>query len=127
MSRTVTAYARWIDRHRYRVLVASLVVAVLGAWFASQLSVEADLSYLLPPSAPSVRELRAIERRAQVLGTVMVAVEASDSPRSVLGGEIPPVADSDLGGREKRRLNLREEIILCRSGDADPHFFVRSR
>ena len=79
MSRTVTAYARWIDRHRYRVLVASLVVAVVGAWFASQLSVEADLSYLLPPSAPSVRELRAIERRAQVLGTVMVAVEASDS------------------------------------------------
>ena len=27
MSRTVTAYARWIDRHRYRVLVASLVTA----------------------------------------------------------------------------------------------------
>ncbi|MBL0220807.1 MAG: MMPL family transporter [Myxococcales bacterium] len=73
-----TAYARWIDRHRHRIVAASIVVVVLAGWLASRLSVEADLSYLLPPSAPSVQDLRAIERRAQVLGTVMVAVESGD-------------------------------------------------
>lgn len=72
-----TAYARWIDRHRYLILAASVVVAVGSGWFASRLSVEADLSYLLPPSAQSVQDLRAIERRARVLGTVMVAVESA--------------------------------------------------
>ncbi len=78
MSPRITAYARWIDRHRHRIVVASIAIAALGVWLASQLTVEADLSYLLPPSAPSVRDLRAIETRARVLGTVMVAVEAAD-------------------------------------------------
>jgi len=73
------AYARWIDRHRLRIAAASLAVVLLAGWLASRLRVEADLSYLLPPSAPSVRDLRAIERRARVVGTVLVAVE-SDVP-----------------------------------------------
>ncbi len=72
------AYAAWIDRHRHRILVASFAIVVASAWLASQLSVEADLSYLLPPSAESVRHLRAIEQRARVLGTVMVAVDSAD-------------------------------------------------
>ena len=75
------SYARWIDRHRYGVLAGSLAIALFAGWLGSQLSVEADLSYLLPPSAQSVRDLRAIERRARVLGTVLVAVESDDPAR----------------------------------------------
>ncbi len=71
-------YARWVDRHRHRILLGSLAIAVLAGWLASRLPIEADLSYLLPPSARSVRDLRAIEQRARVLGTVMVAVVSDD-------------------------------------------------
>ncbi|CAN5877391.1 hypothetical protein BH11MYX3_BH11MYX3_39510 [soil metagenome] len=74
------AYARWIDRHRLRIVAISLAVALAFGWYASGLSVEADLSFLLPPSAESVQHLRVIEGRARVLGTVMVAVESS-APR----------------------------------------------
>ena len=75
------AYARWIDRHRLRIVTISVAVALSFGWYASGLGVEADLSFLLPPSAESVQHLRAIERRARVLGTVMVAVESSDPRR----------------------------------------------
>jgi hypothetical protein len=75
------AYAGWIDRHRHRIVAASIVAVVGLGWVASRLSVKADLSYLLPPSAESVRHLRAIEKRARVLGTVMVAVESDDPVR----------------------------------------------
>ncbi len=85
---TSAAYARWIDRYRYRIVGASLVVALIAGWLASRLSVEADLSYLLPPSADSVRDLRVIEQRAQVFGTVMVAVESTDPVRRAEAGRI---------------------------------------
>ncbi len=75
------AYARWIDRHRLRIVATSVVLAMAFGWYASGLGVEADLSFLLPPSAESVQQLRAIERRARVLGTVMVAVESADPRR----------------------------------------------
>ncbi len=75
------SYARWVDRHRRAILRASLLVAAIAGWLTAQLPVEADLSYLLPPSAASVVQLRAIEQRARVIGTVMIAVTSDDPVR----------------------------------------------
>jgi uncharacterized protein len=85
-------YAAWIDRHRVRILVGSVALALVLAAIAARLTVQADLSYLLPPDAASVVQLRAIEHRARVLGTVMVAVES---------------ADTELRARAARRLRER--------------------
>lgn len=74
-------YAAWIDRHRVAVLLGSLVVAVLSAVVASTLPVHSDFSYLLPPNTQSVKDLRALEKRARVLGTLMVAVRGDDPVR----------------------------------------------
>jgi predicted RND superfamily exporter protein len=72
------AYASWIDRHRRAILGASFAIAIGAAWLAAHLPVQADLSYLLPPSARSVQDLRSIEKRARVIGTVMVVVKSDD-------------------------------------------------
>jgi len=76
-----TGYARWLHRRRFAIAIGSLAITLLAGWLGSRLTVEADLSYLLPPSTASVQELRAIERRARVLGTVMVAVQSADPAR----------------------------------------------
>lgn len=77
------AWARWVDRNPRAILLGSLVVSLVGALLAARLPVQADLAHLLPPGAASVRQLRALEQRAQVFGTVLVAIE-SDDPASRL-------------------------------------------
>ena len=71
-------YASWIERRRWAILIASILFAGLATFIASQLKLHADFSYLLPQDVRSVTDLRAISKRARVLGTAMVAVESSD-------------------------------------------------
>jgi uncharacterized protein len=71
-------YASWIERRRWAIIVGSIVFVAVATFVASQLRVFADFSYLLPQEARSVTDLRAISKRARVLGTAIVAVEASD-------------------------------------------------
>jgi uncharacterized protein len=70
--------AYWIDAWRRPILVIALVGAIAAAALASQLAVEGDFSYLLPPSETSVRHLRALEARTRVPSTFMVGVESDD-------------------------------------------------
>jgi len=58
--------------------MGSIMFAAVAALGASRLQIFADFSYLLPQDVRSVTDLRAIGKRARVLGTAMVAVEASD-------------------------------------------------
>ena len=39
------------------------------------------MSYLLPPQTLSVRDLHTLEARAQVFGTIIVAIESEDAAR----------------------------------------------
>src|SRR5262249_49787395 len=71
-------YASWIEHRRWAIIAGSLVFAALAAFGASQLRIFADFSYLLPQDVRSVTDLRAIGKRARVLGTAMVAVQAHD-------------------------------------------------
>src|SRR5512146_2163796 len=71
-------YATWIERHRVRIVALSLALAAVCGVLASRLAIRSDFSYLLPQSARSVQDLRAIERRARVIGTAMIAVQSAN-------------------------------------------------
>ena len=74
-------YAAGIVRWRWWIVLGSIALTALAALTASRLHVYSDFSYLLPQHARSVEDLRAIERRAHVIGTMIVAVEADDPAR----------------------------------------------
>ena len=77
----VKRYVQWVERYRWAIVIGSIVVACAGGAVASKLSVLADFSYLLPQSARSVKDLRAIEQRTRVVGSSMFVLE-SERPES---------------------------------------------
>jgi len=77
----VKRYVAWIIRWRWAIVIASIALACGAGVIASRISVLADFSYLLPQSARSVQDLRAIEKRAKVVGTSMFVVR-SEHPDS---------------------------------------------
>ena len=79
--RRVRAYTNAIVRHRRSIMLLSVVLALGAGKVAASLPVYADFSYLLPPNAESVQHLRALEKRARVLGTAMLAVRSADPER----------------------------------------------
>ena len=81
-------WARWTTRRRWAILAAAAVVGVVAAPVAARLPLFGDLSYLLPPATPSVRDLHALESRAQVFGTIIVAVESDDAGRRLAAAQL---------------------------------------
>ncbi|HEY5921584.1 MAG TPA: MMPL family transporter, partial [Kofleriaceae bacterium] len=71
-------FAAWLDANRNGLLVLSLVVALLGGYLASRMTIHSDLQNLLPQSQRSVRDLNALQKRARPFGTVQILVEAND-------------------------------------------------
>src|SRR5579863_6899297 len=69
------------------VLVVAAAVAIGSGALTSRLSVKSDLSYLLPESTPSVRQLRALEKRARITATFMLGVESTDVAARARAGE----------------------------------------
>jgi predicted RND superfamily exporter protein len=69
------------------VLVVAAAVAIASGALTSRLSVKSDLSYLLPESTPSVRQLRALEKRARITATFMLGVESVDVAARARAGE----------------------------------------
>ncbi len=76
------------------ILAVAAVLAAVGGVLTSRLPVRSDLSYLLPESTASVRQLRAIEKRARVSATFMIGVESAD-----------PVARARAGDELLRRIH----------------------
>jgi len=74
-------WARWATRRRKPILWSALFVAIASAPIAARLPLHGDMSYLLPPDTVSVRDLHALEARAQVFGTIIVAIESDDAGR----------------------------------------------
>ncbi len=75
----VERLAAWLDQHRIAVLAMSLVLALGGALLAIRMPLKSDLTNLLPPTNPSVRDLTAIQKRARPFGTVQVVIEGPDA------------------------------------------------
>jgi len=74
-------WARWTTRRRAAILWSSLLAAIVAAPVAARLPLHGDMSHLLPPQTQSVRDLHALEARAQVFGTIIIAIEADDPQR----------------------------------------------
>jgi len=71
-------FAAWLDSNRAGILVLSVLVAVLGGYLASRMTIESDLINLLPSSQRSVHDLGIVQQRAKPFGTVQVVIEAPD-------------------------------------------------
>jgi uncharacterized protein len=109
---SVERFAAWIDRRRAIVLVLSVVFTAFGGYFASRMSLRSDLTTLLPPTQPSVRDLTEIQRRARPFGTVHVVVEADD-----------PAARDRAGAALAARLaKLPPELVIQFSPDDGPAY-----
>ena len=74
-------WARWATRRRGPILWSALFVGIATALIAARLPLQGDMSHLLPPQTQSVRDLRTLEGRAQVFGTIIVAIESDDPER----------------------------------------------
>lgn len=70
-------YAAWLDAHRRSIIILSMLLVLVAGAVARTLPVHADFSYLLPEKSESVQHLRALEKRARVLGTAMVVVRGA--------------------------------------------------
>ena len=70
-------YAAWLDRNRIGLIVLSVLVAILGTYLASRMTIKSDLTNLLPAGQRSVKDLVAVQQRARAFGTVQVVVEAA--------------------------------------------------
>ena len=81
-------WARWTTRRRWAILATAAAVGAIAAPVAARLPLFGDLSYLLPPATPSVRDLHALESRAQVFGTIIVAVESDDPARRLAAAQL---------------------------------------
>jgi uncharacterized protein len=75
------------SKHGTAILVVAAALAVAGGALTSRLAVKSDLSYLLPESTASVRQLRALEKRARVTATFMLGVESGDVVARARAGE----------------------------------------
>ena len=76
--------ARWAaftTRRRRTILATALLAGAACVPLAARLPLHGDLSYLLPPDTRSVRDLHALEARAQVFGTIIVGIESGDAQR----------------------------------------------
>jgi predicted RND superfamily exporter protein len=78
LSAYAVRWARWVDAHRRAILIGALLASIASVILASQLPVQGDFSYLLPPSELSVQHLHALEKRTRALSTFMIGVESDD-------------------------------------------------
>src|SRR4051812_29991190 len=78
-SQRAKRFAAWIDEKRWSLIVLSLVIIVVGGFFASRMTLKSSLTALLPESTRSVRDLNAIELRARRFGTIHIVLDAPDA------------------------------------------------
>src|SRR5262245_31972335 len=74
-------WARWATRRRAVILWSAVLVGIAAVPIAARLPRHGDMSYLLPPQTQSVIDLHALEARARVFGTIIVAIESNDPER----------------------------------------------
>ena len=82
-------FAAWLDNNRVGILVLSVLLAALGGYLASRMSIKPDLINLLPSSQRSVKDLVSITKRARPFGTVQIVIESEDlALRAKAGGAL---------------------------------------
>jgi uncharacterized protein len=120
-------YASWIERRRWPIIVGSILFAAIATLGAFRLHVLADFSYLLPQDVRSVTDLRAIGKRARVLGTAMVVVESDDPAARRLAAvmlrdkiaRIPLVSSVTFDDRAKRDYGWQHRWLFAELNDLE--------
>lgn len=120
-------YASWIERRRGSIIALSIAFAAVAAFGASRLEVFADFSHLLPQDARSVTDLKAISKRARVIGTALVAVKADDPAArrraAVLLRDritaLPQVSSVTFDDRAKRDYGWKNRWLFAELGDLE--------
>src|SRR5262245_56639108 len=101
------ALSRLALRRPVALIALGLALATAGIGLATRLSLETDLSELLPHEAPSVVALHALGKRVGGTGNVAIAIESLDGTPQPLRAYIPELVRAlrrDLG---KDLLSLR--------------------
>src|SRR6266567_4079719 len=80
-----------------RVLLVGLMVVGGGVYLGSRLSLQTDLSELLPPGAASVIELKALNKRVGGTGGVAAALSGDPPALRKLIPELVGILRKELG------------------------------
>jgi uncharacterized protein len=89
------------------VVGLGVAITILGIALASRLTIQTDLSELLPPRAPSVIALHALAGRVGGTGNVAIAVESVDGSPQRLRGYLPRLAGALRAALGRDALSIR--------------------
>jgi predicted RND superfamily exporter protein len=124
---TALRWARFTSRRRRPILLAALLAGGAALLVAARLPLRGDLSYLLPPETQSVRDLHTLEARAQVFGTIIVAVESANPGKRLAAARLvrdrvaamPPdqIVGVDYDRAARDRFAWDHRYLLAPAGD----------
>lgn len=66
----------YIIKYPFRILLASMAMALVGFWLATHLKIDNDLSKLIPQSYPSVQALNTLREQVGAENEMAVAIES---------------------------------------------------
>ncbi|MCB9737543.1 MAG: MMPL family transporter [Deltaproteobacteria bacterium] len=92
-----------IERRAGTIVLVGLAVSVIAVWLASQLRVDQDLKILLPPDAPALERLDALESRMGNLSDLIVAIRSPSREANLRYGE---AIQARLAARDDIRFSL---------------------
>jgi uncharacterized protein len=126
-ARLAEGYVGWLRRHRLAVVLGAGLAFVMALYLISaRLPLRADVAYLLPEKARSVRDLHAIERRVALYDTMAVLVHAPDADRRAAAATaiaaglrrvdaalVREVRDDDSAARAYIRARLHQYVPIA--------------
>ena len=74
-------FSRWahiVNRHPWSIVIVAFAIAATGGTLASHIAIKSDFASLLPDSAQSVKDLRAISDRMGGMGTLILEIDGQD-------------------------------------------------
>ncbi|MFN0250020.1 MAG: hypothetical protein ACKV2T_24265, partial [Kofleriaceae bacterium] len=124
-------YVAWLQRRRAVVLSGAGLAFVMAVYLiVVRLPLRADVSYLLPEKARSVRDLRTIEQRVSLYDQLVVLIQSSDADRRASASTaiatglrrmdpdlVREVRDDDAAARAYIRANVHQYIPLAQLVD----------
>jgi uncharacterized protein len=115
-------YVAWLRRRAVAIVVGHLIVAACAVYLiAFHLPLFADFSYLLPQTAPAVRDLRKLEARVRASETIQVVIQA---PTPELRALAAKELDAGVGALPKALVDEVEDDDSEVRSFAEAHKFV---
>ena len=75
--------AQWVWRYYLHIIAAGLLATTVGAFFAAQLTLQSDLSALLPENFASVKALKRIKEEVGGVGNLRLLIEDKDITKAI--------------------------------------------